>query len=154
MKHNYAALFAALALFAAVGESRPALAADTGSAAASPASSQPIPKPLKGRAKRLEMLETQLNLTDDQIAQVKTILQTEEDKARSVKTSTDLSPDEKRTQTEALRKETRQQINTILTPDQRQRLRQAQRNRLAGGPAASAASAPGTQPVPATPANP
>jgi Spy/CpxP family protein refolding chaperone len=97
------------------------------------------------------MLETQLNLTDDQIAQVKTILRTEEDKARSVKTNTDLSPDEKRDQTEALRKETRQQINAILTPDQRQRLRQAQRSRLAGKPADSTAGAPGTQLVPATP---
>ncbi len=160
MKNTHVAILAGVALLsAALGDSRPALSTALGGSrpvfSASPGTSvttgQPGAKPLKGKAKRLQMLVTQLGLSDDQVAQVKSIYTAEENKARSVKTNADLSPDEKRTQLEALRKDTRQQLDAVLTAAQRRKLRQLQRDRLASaGTPATPAGPAGT--APATPA--
>ena len=72
-----------------------------------------------------KMLEifSQLNLTDAQKAQIQTIMQSTREKVKAVREDSSLTPDAKKTQITALRKDSRQQINALLTPEQQQKLK-------------------------------
>jgi len=79
--------------------------------------------------KHIQQLTTALGLTDDQVGKVKAIYKDQKAKAAIIKSDPALSPDDKRTKITALRKDTKQQIDALLTDDQQQKLRQYQKER-------------------------
>ena len=79
--------------------------------------------------KRLQQMITELGLTDDQVVKVKGILSDQQSKMRKVKADTSLSPDAKREQYQAIRKESRKQLAAVLDRDQLKKLREMRKNR-------------------------
>ncbi len=69
-------------------------------------------------AMRLHMMSQKLNLTDDQKAKIKPLLQNEFQQARSIHQNTSLTPDQQKAQLEQLRQTTRDQVKQLLTPEQ------------------------------------
>ena len=66
----------------------------------------------------------ELGLTRDQMKSIKAIRATAKAQAESIKTDTTLTEADKKLKIKALRKETRSQIEAILTPDQIAKLKQ------------------------------
>ena len=116
----------------------PALcAADTNTPAAVPPAGGPPggQRPPGMRGPNLDQLVQQLNLTDDQKAKVKTILDTQNQKMRDLRNDTSLAPEERRPKIQSIREETTAQMKTVLTPDQFEKWQKmTQRNRRPGGP--------------------
>ena len=83
----------------------------------------------ESKDKRIQQLTTALGLTDDQISKVKAVYKGQKAKAAIIKSDPALSPDDKRTKIAGLRKDTKQQIDALLTDDQQQKLRQFQKER-------------------------
>jgi|GEM_PF-4671176 len=72
-----------------------------------------------------------LNLSDQQKARLKTLHQTQKGKITAVKSNTNLSDQEKRQQITAIRKESRQEFQKLLTPEQKsqiQKMRSSRKN--------------------------
>lgn len=67
---------------------------------------------------RLEEMSKQLNLTDDQKAKLKPILQDEEQQLQAVYNDTSLSHEQKMAKAKEIREAHKSQINNVLTPDQ------------------------------------
>jgi periplasmic protein CpxP/Spy len=63
-----------------------------------------------------------LGLTDTQIAQIKAIFETSAGQFKTIKNDSSLSDDQKFAQMKTLKDSTEQQIKTILTPEQQQKL--------------------------------
>ena len=78
---------------------------------------------------KLKKLAEELGLTSDQKAQIRPILKNTVQQVRAVRANTSLTPAQEKTQIKEIRKESRQQIMAILTPDQRAQLRQIRRSR-------------------------
>ena len=72
---------------------------------------------------RLAKLAQFLGLTDGQKASLKPILKGEAEQVRDIRQDTKLSPEEKREQIKEVRKTTRPQIMAVLTPEQREKLK-------------------------------
>ncbi len=70
---------------------------------------------------RLEEMSKQLNLTDDQKAKLKPILQDEAQQLQAVHNDTSLSHDQKMAKVKEIREAHKPQINDILTPDQQKK---------------------------------
>ncbi len=66
----------------------------------------------------------ELNLTDDQKAQIKTILQNARPQVQGVRQDTTLTPDQKKAKLKEINKSTRQQILALLTPEQKAKLQE------------------------------
>jgi periplasmic protein CpxP/Spy len=73
---------------------------------------------------RLEWLSKQLNLTDDQKAKVKPILEDEAKQMKAAREDTSLSQDQKRDKMKQIHETANSQINDILTPDQQKKFAQ------------------------------
>ncbi len=102
-----------------------------------------------GPERRLEMLQKHLNLTDDQTAQMKTILEGEKAKAEAIRANTSLEPRDRRAQMMAVHEDSEAKIHAILTPDQKTkfdemeaRMREHRRGRPEGPPPADGAVPP------------
>jgi periplasmic protein CpxP/Spy len=133
-------------------------AAETNTPPAKPAAdaAQPGQRP-QGmmRGPNLDQLAQQLNLTDDQKAKVKPILEARDKKVAELRGDTSLSQEDRRAKMQAIRDETASQMKTVLTAEQFEKWQQmAQRGRRPGGPPAGApggakasdANAPGAPP--------
>ena len=97
--------------------------------------------------RRTDMLKQNLNLTDDQTSQVKTIFEDSRTKMEAVRSNSSLSQDDRRSQMMTIRKGEQDKIEALLTPDQKTKYAamQAQmRDRMRGG-------APGGAPAGETP---
>ena len=70
----------------------------------------------------MNWLSRQLNLTDNQQAQLQPILQDEAQKMRAVYNDSSLSGEQKRSQFRQIYQSHQPQIQAILTPEQRQKL--------------------------------
>ncbi len=70
---------------------------------------------------RLEEMSKQLNLTDDQKAKLKPVLQDEAQQLQAVHNDTSLSHDQKMAKVKEIREAHKPQINDILTPDQQKK---------------------------------
>ncbi len=70
---------------------------------------------------------SQLNLTADQKAQIKTILDDQKVRVQEVKSNTSLSPADAKAQIKAIHVDTEARINAVLTPDQQAQLKQIRR---------------------------
>ena len=67
---------------------------------------------------RLQRMTQALNLTDDQQAKIKPILENESTQMQSLRSDTSLSQDDRMAKMKQIRENTASQINPILTPDQ------------------------------------
>jgi periplasmic protein CpxP/Spy len=70
---------------------------------------------------RLAWLSKELNLTDDQKAKVKPILEDEEKQMKAAREDTSLSQDQKHDKMKQIYETANSQINGILTPDQQKK---------------------------------
>lgn len=75
----------------------------------------------KAQAK-LQTLSSELNLTDDQKAQLKPILQDEAQQLKALHDDTSLSPDQKKAKVAEIRQSHKSQVSSILTPEQQKKL--------------------------------
>jgi Spy/CpxP family protein refolding chaperone len=70
---------------------------------------------------RLEEMSKELNLTDDQKAKLKPILEDEKQQMQTIHNDTSLSHDQKMAKAKEIREAHNSQISTILTPDQQKK---------------------------------
>ncbi len=75
------------------------------------------------RLHRWNALAKWLQLTDEQKAKIKSIVSNAREQARKVRSDATLTPEQKRKQLLELRKSTRQEIGSVLTPEQREKMR-------------------------------
>ena len=75
------------------------------------------------RLHRGNALAKWLQLTDEQKAKIKSIVSNAREQARKVRSDTTLTPEQKRKQLLELRPSTRQEISSVLTPEQREKMR-------------------------------
>jgi Spy/CpxP family protein refolding chaperone len=73
---------------------------------------------------RLKMLTEKLNLTKDQQAKLKPILEDESTQMKTLDDDTSLAPEDKRAKMKELYKSYTQKINAVLTPDQQSKWKQ------------------------------
>ena len=71
---------------------------------------------------KLQKLSSELNLTEDQKAQLKPVLQGEVKQLKSIHDDSSLSPDQKSAKMKEIHQGAKSQINSILTPEQQQKL--------------------------------
>jgi protein CpxP len=99
--------------------------------------------------RRVEMMQHHLNLTADQMAQVKSILDENRSKMEAMYAETSLTPQDRRAQSYALRQDTNAKIRAVLTPDQQTKFDEVQarqREHHRGGPEEKAEPSPAPQP--------
>jgi Spy/CpxP family protein refolding chaperone len=85
-------------------------------------------RPARGRVERqLQRMRETLNLTDEQVAKIRPILQTRNKQLEDLRAESSLPQGEARAKAREIRKAARQQINQILTPEQRQKERALRR---------------------------
>jgi len=70
----------------------------------------------------LQQISSELNLTDDQKAQIKPILQSEFQQLKTVKDDTTMSSDQQQAKAQEIRASAKSQIANILTPEQQKKL--------------------------------
>ena len=73
------------------------------------------------RTNHLEWLSKELNLTDEQKAQVKTILDEQSKQMRAMQEDTSLTEEQKHEKMKQIHQSTHSQINGILTPEQQKK---------------------------------
>jgi protein CpxP len=73
---------------------------------------------------RLKMLTEKLDLTADQQAKLKPILEDESTQMKTLHDDTSLAPEDKRTKMKELRESSTEKINAVLTPDQQSKWKQ------------------------------
>jgi Spy/CpxP family protein refolding chaperone len=99
-----------------------------------------------------QMMKQALNLSDDQTAQIRHILEETRSKLEAMRDSTSLSQEDRRSQMMALHQSVSERISAVLTPEQRtkfQEMQQQMRDRMrqqhegdAGAPPPPAPQAP------------
>jgi Spy/CpxP family protein refolding chaperone len=72
-----------------------------------------------GPERRLEMMKKHLNLTDDQTAQLKAVLESERGKMEALRSNTSLAPQDRRAQMMAIHEDGTAKIHAFLNPDQK-----------------------------------
>lgn len=86
---------------------------------------------MKAMAERhLQKMKTDLNLSDDQVAKIKEQRESMTKQVMSIKDNTSLSREEKREQFMTLRKTYKDNINSILTPEQIKKREESRNNRM------------------------
>jgi len=96
-----------------------------------PPTAQQAPRP-RGRVERqLQRMTETLNLTDDQVAKIRPILQSRNRQLKDLRADSSLPQGEARAKAAAIRRSARQQIDRILTPEQREK-EKAMRRRTTG----------------------
>jgi Spy/CpxP family protein refolding chaperone len=85
-------------------------------------------------AKKLDKMKLKLNLTDDQVAQIKANRENIHAKIKAIKENDNLSRTEKKEQLETLRTEKKDSFKKILTPDQLNKLEEMKKNRMDKNP--------------------
>jgi protein CpxP len=68
-------------------------------------------------------LSTKLNLSSDQTAKLEPILADRDQKMSALWSNTSLSPDEKKTQMRTIHQDLKQQLSTVLTPEQLEQMK-------------------------------
>jgi Spy/CpxP family protein refolding chaperone len=90
-------------------------------AGGTPQTAQPA-RPARGRVERqLQKMSKSLNLTDEQVAKIRPILQERNKQLEDLRAQSSLPQGEARSKATAIRKSARQQIDQILTPEQREK---------------------------------
>jgi Spy/CpxP family protein refolding chaperone len=106
------------------------------------------------RGPTLDQLAQQLDLTDDQKAKVKPILEARDKKIGDLRGDTTLSQEDRRTKMQSIREETVAQMKAVLTPEQFDKWQKmTQHGRRPGGPPPGGEKAGGTNAPAAPPKN-
>jgi Spy/CpxP family protein refolding chaperone len=100
----------------AVWSIQPALAQDTGKGIKPGVLAQ-------RRLHRWNAMAKWLQLTDEQKARIKSIVDNAREQARKIRSDASLTREQKRKQLLELRKNTRREIGSVLTPEQREKMR-------------------------------
>lgn len=75
----------------------------------------------KRQDKMIEKMKTNLDLSDDQVAKIKTIHQNFATKAKAIREDNNLSAEQKKEQLATLAKERKEAVNNVLTPEQKEK---------------------------------
>lgn len=78
----------------------------------------------------LQMLSEKLNLTDEQKAKLKPILQDQMQQMKAVREDSSLSEDQKRAKMKSIHESLHDQINAVLTPEQQAKFKQMQHDEM------------------------
>jgi periplasmic protein CpxP/Spy len=78
----------------------------------------------------LQMLSEKLNLTDDQKAKLKPILQEQMQQMKAVHEDSSLAPEQKRGKMKSIHESFREQVNAVLTPEQQAKFKEMQQERM------------------------
>jgi Spy/CpxP family protein refolding chaperone len=78
----------------------------------------------------LQMLSEKLNLTDDQKAKVKPILQDQMQQMKAVREDSSLSQEQRRAKMKSIHESLHEQINSVLTPDQQAKFKQMRQEEM------------------------
>jgi protein CpxP len=78
----------------------------------------------------LQMLSEKLNLTDDQKAKVKPVLQDQMQQMKAVREDSSLSEEQKRTKMKSIHESMHEQINAVLTPEQQVKFKQMKQEEM------------------------
>ena len=124
-------LYAAILLCASGLAAGVAHAQDT---PAPPPSGQQGGRGMMDPARQLEMMKTQLGLSDDQAAKIKVILDDQGTKMQALRADTSTSMEDKRPKMEAIRADVKTKIEAILTDDQKTKYEAMSQRRPGGGP--------------------
>ncbi len=81
---------------------------------------------------QLQRMRETLNVTDDQVAKIRPILETRNQQLKDLRANNSLSQGEARAKAAEIRKSARKQIDHILTPEQRQKQKALRRGRKEG----------------------
>lgn len=117
---KFVPLYLAVLLF--LGYCLPANAQYGGSQSSNPPAQSEMHQGQHGN--RLDWLSKELNLTDEQKAKVKPILEDQEKQMHAIRNDSSLSQDQKHEKMMQLHETSHSQINAILTPDQRKKFAQ------------------------------
>jgi Spy/CpxP family protein refolding chaperone len=79
---------------------------------------------------RLKMLTEKLDLTEDQQAKLKPILEDESQQAKALHEDTSLAPADRRAKMKELHASSTEKINAVLTPDQQTKWKQMQQEMM------------------------
>jgi len=102
-------------------------------AGAVPPASAPAPAP-HGRVEReLQRLQLTLNLTADQLARIRPILESRNQELKDLRANASIPQGEARARAAAIRRSARRQIERLLTPAQRERQKEIRRRGLGAG---------------------
>ena len=77
---------------------------------------------------KLQSLSSELNLTDEQKAQIKPIVQDEVQQIKAAHDDASLSPDQKKAKVAEIRQSHRSQLSSVLTPEQQKKLESIKEN--------------------------
>lgn len=82
-----------------------------------------------------ERMSQQLNLTDQQKTQMQSLMQSQRQQAQAIRQDTALTAEQKKDKLQQLRQSNHQQMMSLLTPDQQQKLQQlrSERKGMGGG---------------------
>jgi Spy/CpxP family protein refolding chaperone len=105
-----------------------AQSSDAAPAAAPQAQTQGHPHVANPHREAMRMSK-RLNLSDDQTAKLEPILADRDQKIAAVRSNTALSPEEVKAQMREIHKGMRQQLESVLTPEQMQQLKTMRRGR-------------------------
>jgi periplasmic protein CpxP/Spy len=78
----------------------------------------------------LQMLSEKLNLTDDQKAKLKPILQDQMQQMKAVREDSSLSEEQKRAKMKSIHESLHDQINAVLTPEQQAKFKQMKQEQM------------------------
>jgi len=88
-------------------------------------------RPARGRVERqLQRMSKSLNLTDDQVAKIRPILQNRNQQLEDLRAKSSLPQGMARAKAREIRRSARQQIDQILTPEQREKERALRRQTI------------------------
>lgn len=83
----------------------------------------------EGRAKNFDRMKTQLGLTDEQTKKIKDNQAGLQSKLKDIRANTSLTPDQKKEQARAIFKQQQEQLKSVLTPEQLQKMKAGRRNK-------------------------
>ena len=78
----------------------------------------------------LQALSEKLNLTDDQKAKLKPILEDQMQQMKAVREDSSLSPEQKRAKMKSIHESLHNQINAVLTPEQQAKFKQMKQEQM------------------------
>jgi len=130
MRKIWNCILAAWVFIGLIGVARGMFAAQEGGGA--PPTAQQAPRP-RGRVERqLQRMTETLNLTDDQVTQIRPILQNRNQRLKDLRADSSLPQGEARAKAAAIRRSARQEIDRILTPEQREKQKAIRRGENLG----------------------
>jgi len=83
-----------------------------------------------GAGERLERMSRHLNLTDEQKAKIKPILEDEDQRLKALRDDGSLTRDQQREKLRSIRQETHEKIRPLLTPEQQKKIDDARAKAL------------------------